>query len=184
MQTCDFTKAWDLVLADIAKHNKAEYNTRLQPFNGRDRLQDVYEEALDLLVHLRLCIYERDTAQSTTPKVHSVTPDEAVKIAHKIAVKHGLENSEQLYPPVVICQQLSQRIQENDLELEQAFKRENSALKIALEFGGCDGADHKMWVIDQVIRALVGGGYDKIITEVKNGKDGPNTYDWDTGVAP
>jgi hypothetical protein len=57
--------AWDLVLADIAKRDKfgeAKYGTRLQPFNGRDGLQDAYEEALDLVVYLRLCIYERDHA--------------------------------------------------------------------------------------------------------------------------
>jgi hypothetical protein len=55
--------AWDLVLADIVKRDKfgeAKYGTRLQPLNGRDGLQDAYEEALDLVVYLRLCIYERD----------------------------------------------------------------------------------------------------------------------------
>lgn len=54
---------WDLVLADIAERDQigqVKYNTRLQPFNGRDVLVDAYQEALDLVVYLRQAIYERD----------------------------------------------------------------------------------------------------------------------------
>lgn len=36
------------------------YGQPLQPFNGRDSLQDAYEEALDLVVYLKTAIYERD----------------------------------------------------------------------------------------------------------------------------
>jgi hypothetical protein len=36
------------------------YGTGLQANNGRDMLQDAYEEALDLCVYLRGVIYERD----------------------------------------------------------------------------------------------------------------------------
>lgn len=32
----------------------------LQPHNGRDMLRDAYDEAMDLCVYLRACIYERD----------------------------------------------------------------------------------------------------------------------------
>jgi len=54
---------WDLVLADMKERDeigKQKYNTRLQPFNGRDSLVDAYQEALDLVVYLRQAIYERD----------------------------------------------------------------------------------------------------------------------------
>jgi hypothetical protein len=34
--------------------------TGLQAYNGRDMLQDAYEEALDLCVYLRGAMYERD----------------------------------------------------------------------------------------------------------------------------
>jgi hypothetical protein len=39
---------------------KKRYGTGLQAHNGRDMLQDAYEEALDLAVYLRGAMYERD----------------------------------------------------------------------------------------------------------------------------
>lgn len=59
----DKPKVWDLVLEDIAERDKLgkkRYGVHLRPFNGRDSLQDAYEEALDLVVYLRQVIYERD----------------------------------------------------------------------------------------------------------------------------
>ena len=58
------------------------------------------------------------------------------------------------------------------------------ALHMALNYGPIDGADHKMWVIDQIVRILADDNYDKVIEERKNGKDGPDTYSWDIGIAP
>ncbi|HWU22205.1 MAG TPA: hypothetical protein VN088_11815 [Nocardioides sp.] len=52
----------DLVIADMAARRQvgiARYGTPLQPFNGRDALQDAYEEALDLATYLRQAIEER-----------------------------------------------------------------------------------------------------------------------------
>lgn len=54
---------WDLVLEDIAARDKMgqeRYGTRLQPFNGRDMLRDVYEELLDAAVYIRAALFERD----------------------------------------------------------------------------------------------------------------------------
>lgn len=54
---------WLLVKEDMLKRNAfgiKKYGTPLQPFNGRDALQDAYEEALDLCVYLRTALYERD----------------------------------------------------------------------------------------------------------------------------
>jgi len=54
---------WDLVLADMKERDsigKEKYNTRLQPFNGRDPLIDLYQEILDAAVYIRQIIYERD----------------------------------------------------------------------------------------------------------------------------
>ena len=54
---------WDLVMQDMNNRDKEglrKYNTRLQPFNGRDALTDCYQEALDLCVYLRQAIFERD----------------------------------------------------------------------------------------------------------------------------
>lgn len=52
----------DLVIADMASRKAfglAKYGTPLQIGNGRDGLQDAYEEALDLIVYLRQEIEER-----------------------------------------------------------------------------------------------------------------------------
>lgn len=82
------------------------------------------------------------------------------------------------------------------------------ALYFIGQYGGIDGAHHKMWVIDQVARILNGceirivearwsGGttehrvttvataqYEAWVVKMKGGEDGRETYDWDTGIAP
>lgn len=58
------------------------------------------------------------------------------------------------------------------------------ALSILLEYGQTDGSHHKLWVIDQAVRALAGPYYDELITAYKAGEDGPETYEWDEGIAP
>ncbi len=58
------------------------------------------------------------------------------------------------------------------------------ALSIALEFGGNDGSHHKAWVIDQMVRHLTGDGYEEWVKDAKAGEDGPDTYEWDVGIAP
>lgn len=67
------------------------------------------------------------------------------------------------------------------------------ALDIARRYGGIDGAHHKDWVIDQMVRALCGCEgeplkenfeYLDFVSEACDGEDGPNTYDWDEGIAP
>ena len=83
-----------------------------------------------------------------------------------------------------------------------------SALAYAGEYGMEDGAHHKAWVIDQIVRILTDSPlmnhtvvhangdryittemgeseeYKKFVADYCNGEDGPNTYEWDTGVAP
>ena len=54
---------WDLVIQDMKERDKMgqeKYNTRLQPFNGRNVLIDIYQETLDLAVYLRQMIYEQE----------------------------------------------------------------------------------------------------------------------------
>ncbi len=69
-------------------------------------------------------------------------------------------------------------------ERDAAQHRIDTALGIAEKFGGCDGGHHKMWTIDQMVRALTGSGYDDWVRAVKSGEDGPETYDWDEGIPP
>jgi len=74
-------------------------------------------------------------------------------------------------------------------------QRIKDALEYATDYGGTDGAHHKMWVIDQMVRALTGcpcrtpeaeesDEYKQWVEEHNDGEDGPNTYDWDKGIAP
>jgi len=82
------------------------------------------------------------------------------------------------------------------------------ALDKAFQFGSTDGEHHKMWVIDQMVRALTGcpmvtkksldcngieytysaqgesEEYREWVTKFSDGEDGPNTYEWDEGRAP
>lgn len=86
--------------------------------------------------------------------------------------------------------------------------RIDKALKIAIEYGGIDGDRHKTWVIDQIVRTLTGcpmeprrasdnhgnawtyeiqgenAEYQQLVRDACAGKDGPETYSWDTGIAP
>jgi hypothetical protein len=58
------------------------------------------------------------------------------------------------------------------------------SLDLIRQYGGIDGAHHKQWVLDQVVRALTGPGYQDWVAAQRAGEDGPETYDWDEGVAP
>jgi hypothetical protein len=64
------------------------------------------------------------------------------------------------------------------------FERIMEAISIATNYGGIDGAHHKAWVIDQMVRVLAGGYYKMVVQTAKNGKDGPDTYSWDEGIPP
>lgn len=61
----------------------------------------------------------------------------------------------------------------------------DEAVDMILGCGHIDGGHHKMWVLDQTLRILVGDQYDSIIAAFEDAdEDGENTYDWDTGIAP
>jgi hypothetical protein len=69
-------------------------------------------------------------------------------------------------------------------ELEQLKARVNKAMDIIGQFGGIDGDHHRAWVIDQAVRALTGDGYTEWVKMMNDGEDGPDTYEWDEGIAP
>ena len=60
------------------------------------------------------------------------------------------------------------------------------ALAIAKTYGGIDGDHHKAWVIDQMVRTLLMAldAYELWVADYCEGKDGPDTYEWPTGIAP
>jgi hypothetical protein len=65
-----------------------------------------------------------------------------------------------------------------------SFERIDEAITIAVKYGGIGGEHHKAWVIDQMVRTLAGGRYDTIVKDARAGEDGPESYDWDVGIAP
>lgn len=62
--------------------------------------------------------------------------------------------------------------------------RIEAAIDLAVQYGGIDGDHHKAWVIDQMVMMLAGDDYERIVREACAGEDGPNTYNWDHGIAP
>ena len=63
-------------------------------------------------------------------------------------------------------------------------ERIEAALDIAFAYGSTDGAHHKAWVIDQMVRALIGDKYEAWAREARAGEEGPETYEWDEGIPP
>jgi hypothetical protein len=89
------------------------------------------------------------------------------------------------------------------------YTKSDWALEYIMHYGGIDGAHHKTWVLDQVVRILNGCNiiielhewtdheseyrfytdepnqqYKDWVAKCKDGDDGPDTYDYDTGIAP
>lgn len=58
------------------------------------------------------------------------------------------------------------------------------ALDIIMEYGSTNGAHHKQWVLDQVVRELTGETYSDWVKDHNFGEDGPDTYEWEEGIAP
>ena len=59
-----------------------------------------------------------------------------------------------------------------------------AAITLATRYGSIDGAHHKNWVIDQMVRLLAGDDYDEVVRLAKAGPNGPDSYEWDCGIAP
>lgn len=54
------------------------------------------------------------------------------------------------------------------------------ALDVAFMYAATDGAHHKAWVIDQMVRELLGDQYDQWVLEYEQG----GLYEWPVGIAP
>lgn len=67
---------------------------------------------------------------------------------------------------------------------DEAVSKINNATDIAFRHGQNDGAHHKAWVIDQIIRALLKEDYATWITNYKLDEGDPEAYEWDEGIAP
>ncbi len=69
-----------------------------------------------------------------------------------------------------------------------AEKRVERALEYAFTYANIDGAHHKQWCIDQMVRALCGSEeeYNKFVAEYEGEEDddGEKQYEWSRGIAP
>ena len=63
-------------------------------------------------------------------------------------------------------------------------ERIENALSYAWSYGQIDGSHHKMWVIDQMVRALLGEEEYKEWVKSYETPDGEDYWEWDTGIAP
>ena len=70
----------------------------------------------------------------------------------------------------------------HDDEDEEAL-RIKKALEVAYQHGQNDAAHHKAWVIDQMVRRLLGDDYDAWIEKYKHDDSG-EFYNWYCGIAP
>ena len=61
--------------------------------------------------------------------------------------------------------------------------RIRKAMDLIEQYGCIDGAHYKQWVLDQIARYLV-ADYEKWAAAMRAGGDGPDTYEWDEGIAP
>lgn len=61
-----------------------------------------------------------------------------------------------------------------------------NALRIAWRYGQIDGSHHKMWVIDQMVRNLLGNEeeYRDWVEAYTTPLDDGDYYEWDIGIAP
>ena len=87
-----------------------------------------------------------------------------------------------------------------NVQQTEAERRIALALEYIYRYGSIDGAHHKQWVLDQAVRALTGcptvngvgsdgdlvesDEYRAWVAKHNAGEDGPDTYEWDTGIAP
>jgi len=68
----------DFVLKDLigrGEHGLQTYGTKLQPDNGRNPLQDAYEEVLDLCLYLKQALLEQLHARYRIKAVNVPSPD-------------------------------------------------------------------------------------------------------------
>jgi hypothetical protein len=58
--------------------------------------------------------------------------------------------------------------------------RIQKALAVIEKFSRCDGAHHKQWVIDQVVRPLTQDKYEEWVKQYEQRGE----FEWDKGKAP
>ena len=63
-------------------------------------------------------------------------------------------------------------------------KTTRHVLDLIEEWGGIGGSHHKQWLLNEIVKIITKDGYQKWVEKYEDGEDGPNTYEWDPGIAP
>ena len=95
----------------------------------------------------------------------------------KEKVKNGDFDDNELIDLALYLERENQALLEENQKYKEVIDKVRN---IAYEYGQIDGAHHKTWVIDQIIRELLGTEYDNFIKEYE--EDGE--YTWDIGIVP
>jgi len=117
--------------------------------------------------------------------IHTITPNTSDE--RNVTIAYGkyqafllgcLEHNTTLLIDQRLVDQLQElvNVQASKNQKESKEKRILNALEIAVRYGSIDGAHHKAWVIDQMMRILAGDNYNELIKE--------NGGEWDCGIAP
>jgi hypothetical protein len=67
--------------------------------------------------------------------------------------------------------------------IEELENKEKEILSIAEDYGGYDGGHHKQYALNEIVKIITGDKYEQWVNDYENGEDGPNTYEWDKGIA-
>lgn len=119
--------------------------------------------------------------------MESIPCDPGLTVLKKLAAAYGMEVGDMLVEAGLTAQGSKQSVRLNLLNRIDRQPRPTDRIRMALGaslFGTTDGAHHKMWVIDQMVRALTGDVYVDWVRAFEDGEDGPHTYEWDQGIAP
>lgn len=72
-----------------------------------------------------------------------------------------------------------------DIRSEQeARQRIMKAIEVCFAYSQVDGDHHKAWVLDEIMRALAGEHYGRVVELHNVGEDGPDSYTWNCGFPP
>jgi hypothetical protein len=108
----------DLVIEDLAARKQfglERYGSVLQAHNGRDALQDLYEEMMDALVYLRQLMAERDSITETAECAQREA--QYSRLRRHLVDQHG-------YQPADCMQTATSHIQEH-LDAHRLLKKDH-----------------------------------------------------------
>jgi len=173
-------------LANTGVLSREDARSHLDSIVGAELMISASAQYMGALVHVleeATSTYGEELEEWTSEEVGKHLPDAEYRsnyIARYLFDNEPIAFDKAKYP-VQVPELVPNPDSRNDLSFEE---RVNGALSVAFSYGGTDGSHHKMWVIDQMVRVLTGENYNDWVRKRKEGEDGPDTYEWDEGIAP